>query len=78
VIIQHQPLIKFFRHTDYPLLRKQKLVLLEAQKNLEGTKEGDLAEECMSGIIHLIDALQDTAVASGLKTELEVFGELRE
>lgn len=58
---------------DWPLLRQQKLTVFKA---------ADLAEEegfpeaalDLCGIVNLIDAIQDEAVASGVATEVEVFG----
>lgn len=49
-------------HIDWGLLREQKLWLL--------TQESPHAD----GLIHLIDAVQDQAVATGSATEIEVFG----
>ena len=50
------------RNTDWTLLRKQKAFLL--------TFDDDLS----SGLLHLVDAIQDAAVADGIATEVEVFG----
>ena len=47
---------------DWNLLHKQKLALLAIRK-----RQHDSSPECeaLSGIIHLLDALQDDAVADG-------------
>lgn len=57
---------------NWETLRKQKMTLL-CLKNL--TPEQD---EHIAGVIHLLDHLQDHAVASGEATEGEVFGETNE
>lgn len=56
----------FFNTIDFPLLREQKEELLYDAEEFELD---------VSGIIHLIDALQDAAVAAGIP-ESTVFGEL--
>ncbi len=47
---------------DWDLLHRQKLTLLKLrQRQPEGSAESD----ALSGVIHLLDALQDDAAASG-------------
>ncbi len=47
---------------DWDLLHQQKLVLLAIRREqCEGSPEAD----ALSGIIHLLDALQDDAVSDG-------------
>jgi len=54
---------------DWALLRKQKLALMEVIIPYFGETEDNL-----TGILHLIDNIQDCAVESGKWTEKEVFG----
>ena len=51
---------------DWKLLREQKALLLRI------TCDDDYA--VLDGVIHMIDDIQDRAVANGDATELEVFG----
>jgi hypothetical protein len=53
---------------DYKLLSNQKALLMES---IEVSKSKD-HKEALTGILHLIDAIQDEAVESGLPEE-EVF-----
>lgn len=55
-------------NTNWPLLRKQKLWLLEQ----EPTSRQD--SEFIDGLIGLLDAVQDAAVDDGLVTSQDVFG----
>lgn len=57
---------KFFDSIDYAALQNQKLHLL----HLTDTGHDNVT---LWGIIHLIDALQDSAVESGYVTEEEAF-----
>lgn len=57
---------------DWALLRKQKLTLLEIIDQVEADCRWERAED-LTGILHLIDAIQDDAVDSGEFTEHEVF-----
>ena len=57
---------------NWELLKKQKADLLIAITLMEESDHLGIAE-CLTGLLHLIDNLQDTAVASGLMTEEEVF-----
>lgn len=72
--VREEPLSEDFNglmaRVKWKKLRKQKEDLLE----LAGTTGGDGYEDALYGVVHLIDAIQDTAVATGLKTEREVFG----
>lgn len=54
---------------NWPLLRKQKETVLHLARS-----DIKLANH-MYDIAHLLDALQDAAVADGLATEDEVFGQ---
>ncbi len=47
---------------DWSLLHKQKLALLAIRGQ---QREGSPVFEALSGVIHLLDALQDDAVADG-------------
>ncbi len=47
---------------DWDLLYEQKLVLLAIRRR---QRDGSAEFEALSGIIHLLDALQDDAVADG-------------
>jgi hypothetical protein len=49
-------------HVDWPLLHQQKLVLLEL---LDGLDRNSPTAESLSGLVHLLDALQDEAAAQG-------------
>ena len=53
---------------DWELLRRQKQLLLDA---LDAQKIGHIAD----GIVILIDNIQDAAVASGIATDVQVFGD---
>ena len=57
---------KFFDSIDYAALQTQKLYLLNLTDNGQDKPE-------MWAIIHLIDALQDAAVADGVVSEQEAF-----
>lgn len=50
---------------DYPLLREQKLTVLCLRNKLAAEREG-IEGEHLSGILHLLDALQDEAHRQGL------------
>ena len=50
---------------DWDLLNQQKLSLLSIRKR---QRKGSPEAEALSGIIHLLDALQDEAVEKGLWT----------
>jgi hypothetical protein len=49
-------------HVDWPLLNQQKAALLEL---LDGLDRDSPTAEALSGIVHLLDALQDEAAARG-------------
>ncbi len=55
---------------NYGQLRQQKHTLLEF---MDKTQMSSKQTEDLTGIIHLIDAIQDTAVAAGVTTEAEAF-----
>lgn len=54
---------------DWQLLREQKDYLVNEANNWN-----DSAPNVYDGIVNLIDAIQDNAIADGLATEQEVFG----
>jgi hypothetical protein len=63
---------EFFSTTDYDLLRAQKLtllLLLDSRKLLPTLKDD------IQGLVHFIDAFQDTAVDNGIDEDT-VFGEI--
>jgi len=47
---------------DWNLLHEQKLVLLSMR---ERHQDGSTERDALSGIIHLVDALQDESIAEG-------------
>ena len=47
---------------DWDLLQRQKLVLLDV---LDGLDRNSAVAEALSGLVHLLDALQDDAVSAG-------------
>jgi hypothetical protein len=55
---------------DWGLLRQQKLILLHLREQVFSNEDKDT----LSGMIHLLDYIQDIAVEQGLSEE-EVFGE---
>lgn len=62
---------------DWKLLRRQKSGLTELRQRLtdKGASEVEMAEaQDITGILHLVDNVQDNAVESGIFTEEEVFG----
>jgi hypothetical protein len=70
---------------DWDELRKQKLTLLAMRNELVGRLDTagpisawvcGIRANRLTGILHLIDSLQDEAVDTGFKTEEEVFGKL--
>ena len=66
---------KVLDKVDWPLLRKQKLVLVKMV--MERSLELDEEEKAgIDGVIALLDGLQDEAVASGAHTEKEIFGDM--
>ena len=62
--------IEFPLGINWRLLRDQKLAVLQCINSDE--------DELLQGVLHLLDYLQDTAVDTGQKTKLEVFGEVHE
>ena len=70
---------------DYEALREQKLRLLEVIAQREddyervGDDEGVVVKaqiDGLTGILNMIDAIQDAVVKDGIKTERQVFGKL--
>lgn len=68
--------LNVIKRIDYPLLKDQKLQLLELSRL---GKTSDLFtqedDDALDGIIALLDELQDAVVDDGIKTEKEVFGQ---
>ena len=64
-------MIDFLRKIDYKMLGEQKQALLVTIDNLEKKREKENAEH-LTGILHLIDSIQDKAVEEGFP-ENEVF-----
>ena len=60
----------FFGATDWRLLREQKASLVALSQEHDGGPRG----EHLVGLVHLIDELQDTAVAGKYQSEEAVFG----
>ena len=60
----------FFEKIDYSLLREQKKQLYVAMEN---SKSND-ANECLEGILNLIESLQDFVVDELRYAEIMVFG----
>jgi len=58
-------MIESLKKVDWNLLHRQKLVLLAMR---EQHTDGSPEFEVLSGIIHLLDALQDDAADAGLWT----------
>jgi len=56
-------MFKSLEKVDWDLLHRQKLALLAMRKR---QREGSAEADALSGIIHLLDALQDDAVVEGL------------
>ncbi len=63
---------EFFSTTDYALLRAQKLTLLLL---LDSPNLFPIQKEDIQGLVHFIDAFQDTAVDNGIDEDT-VFGEI--
>lgn len=59
---------------DWNGLRKQKLTLLEIRRKLKNYSIQDNALDHITGILHLIDHIQNMALASGVYNEEEIFG----
>ena len=59
--------------TNWKLLREQKLQLLGL---IVVNEDDERVVDALDGIINFIDAIQDAAVDSGIKTGDEVFGDL--
>lgn len=67
---------EIFEKIDWNLLKDQKLDILNFQAGVSVNKKRLL--DSLSGIIHLIDAIQDAAVDSGMFPEHEVFPSRKE
>ena len=62
---------------DYPLLRQQKLTLLKVIDRSSAFRYKQ-EEEDLTGILHLIDSIQEDAVDEEGIPETEVFGESKD
>lgn len=69
--------VEIVKGIDFESLREQKLTLLNVIHNKDALPldKRIIPVDCIDGIIHMIDAIQDAAVQDGIKTEAEVFGE---
>ena len=74
--------IKVVQEIDFNLLREQKEELLEIITFIEETAQYEDPDgreamesqiESLTGILNMIDSIQDAVVADGFKTEKEVF-----
>jgi hypothetical protein len=63
---------EFFSATDFDLLRAQKTTLLLL---LDSPNLFPIQKEDIQGLVHFIDAFQDTAVDNGIDEDT-VFGEI--
>ena len=63
---------EFFSATNYDLLRAQKMTLLLL---LDSPNLFPIQKEDIQGLVHFIDAFQDTAVDKGIDEDT-VFGEI--
>ncbi len=63
---------EFFSATNYDLLRAQKTTLLLL---LDSPNLFPIQKEDIQGLVHFIDAFQDTAVDNGIDEDI-VFGEI--
>lgn len=59
---------------DWEELRNQKLTIDKLREKFSKSALQDDVVQKLSGIVHLIDHLQDMAVNSGIYSSLEVFG----
>lgn len=59
---------------DWEELRNQKLTLANVKEQLSKSALQEDEVQKLSGIVHLIDHLQDMAVNSGIYSSLVVFG----
>lgn len=66
-----QKCLESFQNVDWDLLRQQKELLVEQ------LMENKVPVE-LEGLVNFLDTIQDNIVACGEKTELEVFGDLKE
>ena len=64
-------IMNFISETDFKLLKKQKLHLLDIIDLKDQVGEDQV--DAIHGIVNMIDAFQDAVVADGIKTEKEVF-----
>ena len=61
-------------YVDWKELRKQKQILVEIRDNMRQLDFKDQINNQLSGILHLIDHVQDMAVTSGFYHEDEIYG----
>jgi hypothetical protein len=57
--------------TDYDMLYKQKMLLLELR---DSTKTTEAQGVLLNGLVHFLDAFQDAVVNDGMLDEQRVFG----
>lgn len=62
---------EFIEKIDWQLLKEQKLGLLDTLR--QGDYNDLIPSEALMGILHLIDALQGTAVEAGIRSKEEEF-----
>jgi len=69
--------MEFVRNVNWELLRKQKLTLVTLARNVD-SRLTDTEVNDLDGLVYLIDAVQDEAVANEGVDEALVFGNLKE
>lgn len=70
IALPEQHILKAVKGIDWNMLKDQKLDLLEAL-NIQCLS--DKQHQSLTGILHLIDAIQDGAIDDGIATKKEVF-----
>jgi hypothetical protein len=64
-------MLTIINDTDYDLLYKQKMLLLELR---DSTKTTEAQGVLLNGLVHFLDAFQDAVVNDGMLDEQRVFG----
>jgi len=64
-------MLTIINDTDYDLLYKQKMLLLELR---DSTKTTEAQGVLLNGLVHFLDAFQDAVVNDGMLVEQRVFG----
>ena len=62
--------LKVVSRIDYPLLREQKISLLNHIRK----HKGEFSSDHFDGLVCMIDEIQDAVIEDGIKTKEEVFG----